>query len=103
MPRLTLALIGFSAMSKLSSVMLNSVMRTGTMRWRLHTKSVSAASAGAISMVPRLASSFEDVSSAVLSLTALLAPLLVPLLVAGGVVAGWALWRRRPGRRRAPA
>jgi hypothetical protein len=44
----------------------------------------------------------EDASSALLSLTALLAPLLVPVLVAAGVLAGWALWRRRT-QRRAPA
>ena len=46
-------------------------------------------------------SSFEDVSSALVSLTALVAPLLVPVMLAGGMVAGWALWRRRD-RRRAP-
>jgi hypothetical protein len=38
---------------------------------------------------------FEDASSAVLSLTALLAPLLVPVMA---LVAGWALWRLRPPR-----
>jgi hypothetical protein len=45
---------------------------------------------------------FEDVGSGLLSLTALLAPLLVPVMLAGGIVAGRALWRRGPGRR-APA
>ena len=40
MPRLTLARIGLSAVSKASSVTLSSVMRTGTTRLLLHTNSV---------------------------------------------------------------
>ena len=42
---------------------------------------------------------FEDLGSALLSLAALLAPVLVPVFVAFGVLAGWALWRRRSARR----
>ena len=56
MPRLTLARIGFSAVSKASSVMLKSVMRTGTMRFLLQTNSDSADSIGTISSVPDCAS-----------------------------------------------
>ena len=41
MLRLTFARMGFSEGSKASSVMLNSVMRTGRMRCVLHTKSVT--------------------------------------------------------------
>ena len=49
-----MARIGLSAGSNASSVMLKSVIRTGTMRLLLQTKSVSGASIGAISSVPEL-------------------------------------------------
>lgn len=65
------------------------------------TRAVARPVANVVLMGP-VVSLFEDAGSAVLSLTALLAPLLVPVMLAGGVVAGWALWRRR-ARRRAPA
>jgi hypothetical protein len=65
------------------------------------TRAVARPVANVVLMGP-VVSVFEDVSSAVLSLTALLAPLLVPLMLAAGIVTAWALWRRR-GRGRAPA
>src|SRR6266567_386423 len=52
MPRLTLALMGFRATSKASSVMLKSVSRTGRTLALLQTNRVSGASTGAISRVP---------------------------------------------------
>ena len=55
-PRLTLARIGFSAVSNASSVMPNSVTRTGRMRDLLHTNSASGVSIGTISSVPICAS-----------------------------------------------
>ncbi len=54
-PRLILARMGLSAVSKASSVMLNSVMRTGRTRVLLQTNSVSGISAAAISSTPALA------------------------------------------------
>jgi len=65
------------------------------------TRAVARPVANVVLMGP-LVSVLEDASSAVMSLTALLAPLLVPVMLAAGVLVGWALWRRR-GRRRAPA
>ena len=55
MPRLTLARIGLRAASNASSVMENSVTRTGTIRFLLQTKRVSADSIGTISSVPAAA------------------------------------------------
>ena len=57
-PRLTLARIGFRLESNISSVMLNSVILTGTTRSLLHTNSVSGASIGTISSVPAWAIAF---------------------------------------------
>src|SRR5919198_6525059 len=57
-PRVTLARIGFKFGSKASSVIVNSVSRTGRMRCALQTKSVSGASSGAISSVPAPASAW---------------------------------------------
>lgn len=68
----------------------------------VHVTRAAARPVANVVLMGPVVSVFEDVSSAVLSLTALLAPLLVPLLLALGVVAGWTLWRRR-SRRRAPA
>jgi hypothetical protein len=65
------------------------------------TRTVGRPVANVVLLGP-VVSVLEDASSAVLSVTALLAPLLVPLLLAAGLVAGWTLWRR-VGRRRAPA
>ena len=50
-----------------------------------------------------VASTVEDALSAAFSFTALLAPLLLPVLAAGAAVGGWALWRRRAQRRAADA
>ena len=66
MPRLTLARIGLSSVSNASSVIENSVTRTGTMRLRLHTNTVSGACIGTISTAPaidsaRLLSNWPDV------------------------------------------
>ena len=55
-PRLTLARIGFSAASNASSVIENSVTRTGTTRLLLQMNSTSGASGGRISSVPPRAS-----------------------------------------------
>jgi hypothetical protein len=48
-----------------------------------------------------VASTVEDVSAALFSVVALLAPVLLPLLAAGGGLAVWTLWRRRSRRRSA--
>ncbi len=61
-PSETFARIGLSELSNISSVMLNSVKRTGTMRALLQTKSVRGASIGMISSVP-----FCALASAVVS------------------------------------
>ena len=63
-PRLIFARIGLSDGSNASSVMLNSVTRTGTMRVLLHTNSVSGGSMGTISSVPALARELLPVSCA---------------------------------------
>ncbi|TMC03283.1 MAG: DUF4126 domain-containing protein [Chloroflexi bacterium] len=84
------------------TVVLSLLVGAGTAGAVHVTRAVARPVANVVLMGPAV-SVVEDVSSAVLSLTALLAPLLVPLLVAAGAVAGWALWRRRTGRRRAPA
>jgi Domain of unknown function (DUF4126) len=62
------------------------------------TRAVVRPVANVVLMGP-VVSVLEDAGSALLSLTALLAPLLVPVLVGAGVFAGWALWRRRTQRR----
>lgn len=53
-----------------------------------------------LALMGPVVSLFEDVGAVVLSLAALLAPVVVPVLAAAGVLAGWALWRRRSRRRR---
>src|SRR5712691_2940001 len=63
-PRLTLARIGLSATSNASSVMLSSVMRTGTTRLWLQTNRLSGASIGTISSVPDCARLLFDNSCA---------------------------------------
>ena len=68
-PRLTLARVGFSDGSKASSVIENSVTRTGTTRFALQTNSTSGASGGRISSVPEFDSEFSVCSSAVVGLT----------------------------------
>jgi hypothetical protein len=66
------------------------------------TRAVARPVANVVLMGP-VVSVLEDTSSAVMSLTALLAPLLVPVMLGAGLVVGWAVWRRRERGRRAPA
>ena len=54
-PMLTLARMGFSEVSKASSVMLMSVIRTGRTRLRLQINRASGVSIAAISSVPDFA------------------------------------------------
>jgi hypothetical protein len=83
------------------TVVLSLLVGAGTAGAVHVTRAVVRPVANVVLLGP-VVSVFEDVSAALLSLTALLAPLLVPVMVAAGIVAGWALWRRRT-RRRAPA
>lgn len=83
------------------TVVLSLLVGAGTAGAVHATRAVARPVANVVLMGP-VVSVFEDLSSAVLSLTALLAPILTVVLLAAGVVAGWTLWRRR-GRRRVPA
>jgi hypothetical protein len=83
------------------TVVLSLLVGAGTAGAVHVARAVARPVANVVLMGP-VVSVFEDASAALLSLTALLAPLLVPVMVAGGIVAGWALWRGR-ARRRAPA
>ena len=67
----------------------------------VHVARAAARPVANVVLMGPVVSTFEDLSSAILSMVALLAPLLVPLLLVGGAVGFWALMRGRARRRAA--
>ena len=67
----------------------------------VHVARAAARPVANVVLMGPVVSTFEDATSAILSMVALLAPLLVPLLLVGGGVGFWALMRGRARRRAA--
>lgn len=69
----------------------------------VHLTRATARPVANVGLMGPVLSTFEDVTAAVLSLAVLLAPVLLPLAVAGFALAVWAIWRQRSRRRAAAA
>jgi hypothetical protein len=65
----------------------------------VHVTRATARPVANVMLLGPVLSAFEDAVAALLSLVALLAPLLLPAAIAGCALAVWALWRRRSRHR----
>lgn len=65
----------------------------------VHLTRATARPVANVAFLGPVLSLFEDVGAVVVSVTMVLAPVLLPLMVVGFVLAVWALWRRRARRR----